>query len=53
MIAFFDRSQQLIEYHGQYTQNDNAEHDVIQPEHLTAVNDQVTQTGVGLPEIHR
>lgn len=47
MIAFFDKSQQLVEDHGQYTQNDNAEHDVIQPEYLTAVNDQVTQTDIG------
>ena len=47
MIAFFDKSQQLIEYHGQYTQNDNAEHDVIQTENLTAVDNEIAQAGVG------
>ena len=50
MIAFFDRSQQLIEYHGQYTQNDNAEHDVIQTENLTAVDNEIAQAGVGRQE---
>ena len=47
LVTFFDKREQLIEYHSQYTQNNNAEHDVIQPEHLTAVNDQVTQPSVG------
>ena len=36
LVTFFDKREQLIEYHSQYTQNNNAEHDVIQTENLTA-----------------
>ena len=31
----------------QYTQNNNAEHDVIQTENLTAVDNEIAQAGVG------
>ena len=47
LIAFFDKSQQLVEYHCQNTQDDNAEHDVIQSEDLTAVDNEIAETGVG------
>ena len=47
LVTFFDKREQLIEYHSQYTQNNNAEHDVIQPENLTAVDNEIAQAGVG------
>lgn len=47
LVAFFDKREQLIEHYGQYTQNDNAEHDVIQPENLTAVDNEIAKAGVG------
>lgn len=47
LVTFFDKREQLIEYHSQYTQNNNAEHDVIQTENLTAVDNEIAQAGVG------
>lgn len=50
LVTFFDKREQLIEYHSQYTQNNNAEHDVIQTENLTAVDNEIAQAGVGRQE---
>lgn len=47
LVTFFNKREQLIEYHSQYTQNNNAEHDVIQTENLTAVDNEIAQAGVG------
>ena len=43
LVTFFDKREQLIEYHSQYTQNNNAEHDVIQTENLTAVDNEIAR----------
>ncbi len=47
LIVFFGKSKYLIKQHGQNTQDDNAEHDIIQTEDLTAVDNQISQAGIG------
>lgn len=47
LITFFDKSKQLIKHHSQNTQDDNAEHHVIQSEDLAAVDNEIPQAGIG------
>ena len=46
-VYFFNPCKELVEEHGQDTQDDDAHHDPVQFEDLTAINDQITQSCIG------
>ena len=46
-VYFFNPCQELVEEHGQNTQDNDAHHDPVQFENLAAIDDQITETGIG------